>query len=261
MTRRAIISVSDKRGVADLAKTLVQCGFEILSTGGTAKLLKSEGVAVKEISEVTGYPELLGGRVKTLHPAVYGGILADRSKPEHIMQLREYGMPEVEVVVVNLYPFQETVKRGGSLDEAIENVDVGGPALIRAAAKNFKDVAVVVDPGDYGRVISELKGSGRVSAKTREELAVKAFERTSDYDYHIANYLGKVLAEPPRLPSTLRLRREKLLDLRYGENPHQSAALYADEDVWPDSVLNARKLQGKALSYNNVIDLDSALGL
>jgi len=260
-TKRAIISVSDKSGVLELAKALAEHGFEIISTGGTAKLLKSNGIAVREVSEVTGYPEMLDGRVKTLHPAIYGGILADRDKPEHVMQLRRYGIPEIEIVVVNLYPFKESARKGVSIDEAIENIDIGGPALLRAAAKNYKSVVVVVDPSDYGKILSELKELGQVSAKTREALAIKAFEHTSDYDSYIANYLYKKLAEPQRFPSTLRLRYEKLEELRYGENPHQSAALYRDEEVVPDSIVAARKIQGKALSYNNIIDLDSALDL
>ncbi|MEM2961004.1 MAG: bifunctional phosphoribosylaminoimidazolecarboxamide formyltransferase/IMP cyclohydrolase, partial [Candidatus Bathyarchaeia archaeon] len=212
------------------------------------------------ISEITGYPELLDGRVKTLHPLIYGGILADRNKPKHMMQLKEYNMPEIDIVVVNLYPFRESVRKGMALEEVIENIDIGGVALIRAAAKNYRNITVVVDPSDYEKIMLELKEFGQLSIKTREALAIKAFEHTSDYDYFIADYLGKTIAEQ-KFPSTLRLRYEKVKELRYGENPHQSAALYKDEEIFPDSVLAANKIQGKDLSYNNINDLNSALEL
>ncbi|MGQ9514729.1 MAG: bifunctional phosphoribosylaminoimidazolecarboxamide formyltransferase/IMP cyclohydrolase [Thermoproteota archaeon] len=259
--KMAIISVSDKRGIVEFAKTLIEHDFGIISTGGTAKLLRSNGIVVKEVSEITGYPELFDGRVKTLHPLIYGGILADRDKPWHVRQLKEYNMPEINIVVVNLYPFRDSIRKGMTLKDIIENIDIGGPSLIRAAAKNYRSVSVVVDPSDYEKVMSEIKEFGQVSIRTREALAIKAFEYTSDYDYFIADYLGKTMAEPQKFPSTLRLRCEKVEALRYGENPHQLAALYKYEELIPDSVLAAKKIQGKDLSYNNINDLNSALEL
>jgi len=260
--KKALISVSDKTGVVQLSKTLLECGFEILSTGGTAKLLRDNGIIVKEVSEITGYPELFDGRVKTLHPSIYGGILAARDNPEHMRQLKERNISEIDIVIVNLYPFRETSrKKGVSLKDVIESIDIGGPALLRAAAKNYRSVAVIVDPADYDDAMSELTMAGQISAEMRARLAIKAFQHTSDYDYYISDYLEMRIAKPQEFPSILRLRYDKVENLRYGENPHQSAALYRDEEVNPTSAIMARKLQGKSLSYNNFLDLDCAINL
>jgi len=259
--RKALISVSDKTGVVRLSRELHECGFEILSTGGTAKLLRDNGVGVREVSEVTGYPELFDGRVKTLHPSIYGGILASRDNPEHVRQLKEHNISVIDIVIVNLYPFRDiSRKEGVELKDVIQNIDVGGPALLRAAAKNYRSVTVIVDPADYDEALSELKETGDIPADFRARLAVKAFQHTSDYDYYISEYLERTIAELEKFPSTLRLRLTKVVDLRYGENPHQSAALYGKEER-PVSVLMARKIQGKPLSYNNVLDLDCARNL
>lgn len=256
--QKALISVSDKAGIVRFSRGLWECGLEILSTGGTARLLRENGVAVREVSEVTGYPELFDGRVKTLHPSIHGGILASRDDPEHLRQLTEHNIGVIDFVIVNLYPFRDVSRREGvDLKDAIENIDVGGPALLRAAAKNYRYVAVIVDPADYDGVLSELKETGGISADVRAKLAVKAFQHTSDYDYYISEYLGKKIVEAKKFPSTLRLRLDKVADLRYGENPHQSAALYGRGEALA-SVITARKMQGKPLSYNNVLDLDCA---
>ena len=262
-TARALISVSDKTGLIDFAGRLARRGIEILSTGGTARALREAGVAVREVSDFTGAPEILDGRVKTLHPRVHGGILG-RPTDEHRAQMREHGLDPIDLVVVNLYPFRETVARGAPFDEVIENIDIGGPAMIRSAAKNHERVAVVVDPADYGRVIADIEGSGEVSAGVRFDLARKAFAHTAAYDGAIAGHLGK-LNEPGAaladFPATM--HPELLLNrvLRYGENPHQKAAFYAAAGGRGPSLARADVLHGKELSYNNILDLDAAMKL
>ncbi|MBI3015206.1 MAG: bifunctional phosphoribosylaminoimidazolecarboxamide formyltransferase/IMP cyclohydrolase [Candidatus Tectomicrobia bacterium] len=260
---RALISVSDKRGVVELARGLQEMGVEILSTGGTAGLLQKEGIRVISVSDYTGFPEILGGRVKTLQPRIHGGILARRGDPAHVQDLKAHGILPIDLVVVNLYPFIETVARAAlcALEEAIETIDIGGPSMIRAAAKNFTDVAVVVDPEDYPALLQELRDQGgTLSRQKRFEMACKAFEHTARYDSCIASYFrGQVGKE--LYPSTITLALEKVQDLRYGENPHQSAAFYREMVVAEPCLANARQLQGKELSYNNIVDLDAALAL
>jgi phosphoribosylaminoimidazolecarboxamide formyltransferase/IMP cyclohydrolase len=269
---RALLSVSDKAGVVDLARGLAALGCELVSTGGTAKLLADAGLAVREVAELTGFPEMLDGRVKTLHPKVHGGLLARRDLPAHMSALAEHGFGTIDLLVVNLYPFEATVARPGcTLDDAIENIDIGGPAMVRSAAKNWRDVAVLTDPAQYGPVLEELRGQGTVGAATRFRLAVAAFDRISQYDGAISDYLSSL--EPPEgapagtvpdgsrrsvFPGQSNGRFVKLQDLRYGENPHQQAALYRDLHPAPGSLVSARQLQGKELSYNNLADADAA---
>jgi len=256
---RALISVSNKAGVVELAKGLQKLGIEIISTGGTAKVLKENGIKVKDISEVTGFPEMLDGRVKTLHPKVHGGILAVRSNKEHVRQIKEYEIEPIDLVVVNLYPFEETIRKSDRLEDAIENIDVGGPAMVRSAAKNYRDVAIVVDPKDYDAVLKELKENDKsLSEKTREKLAAKAFSHTARYDSIISGHLREKFGvrEPPE---TLTVSYKKIQELRYGENPHQKAALYQGEKAC--GIAGAKQLHGKQLSFNNIVDLDAALGL
>jgi len=258
---RALISVSDKAGVVDLSRALVAQGVSILSTGGTAKLLEREGVKVTEVSAHTGFPEMLDGRVKTLHPRIHGGLLARRDVAGHMAAIREAGIEPIDLLVVNLYPFQATVADpDSSLEDAIENIDIGGPAMLRAAAKNYGGVAVVVDPQDYARVLDEIRVAGGVSDATRLELAKKVFAHTARYDGAIANYLFALDAAGKRreYPDVLSLQLHKLQDLRYGENPHQSAAFYRDERPADGSLASYRQLQGKELSYNNIADSDAA---
>ncbi|HID60589.1 MAG TPA: bifunctional phosphoribosylaminoimidazolecarboxamide formyltransferase/IMP cyclohydrolase, partial [Hadesarchaea archaeon] len=253
---RALISVSDKAGVVELAKGLQKLGIEIISTGGTAKVLKENGVKVKDVSEVTGFPEMLGGRVKTLHPKIHGGILAVREKNKHMQELKERGIQPIDLVVVNLYPFEETINRTDEIDEVIENIDIGGPAMLRSAAKNYRNVAVVVDPADYTEILEELRKNDReLSDETRKKLAAKAFARTARYDTIISNYLGEKFGTG-EFPGTLGLTYEKLLELRYGENPHQKAALYKNRN---EGIAGGRQLHGRQLSFNNMLDLDAAL--
>jgi phosphoribosylaminoimidazolecarboxamide formyltransferase/IMP cyclohydrolase len=259
---RALISLSNKAGVVDFARGLVACGLEILSTGGTAKVLAEAGVPVREVSDFTGAPEILDGRVKTLHPRVHGGILG-RLTEKHRAEMQQAGLSPIDLVVVNLYPFRETVARGAPWDDVIENIDIGGPAMIRSAAKNHERVAVVVDPADYARVLGELRDAGEVSAATRFELARKAFAHTAAYDGAIAGYLGRFSTPggpPAEFSQTLQLSATLARALRYGENPHQKAAFYAVEGAGP-SLAHAEVLQGKELSYNNLLDLDSAMRL
>lgn len=258
--RRALISVSDKTGVVAFAQALQQRGVEILSTGGTAKLLAEEGVTVVEVSDYTGFPEMMDGRVKTLHPKVHGGLLGRRGVDEAVMA--EHGIQPIDLLVVNLYPFEQTVARPDcSLAEAIENIDIGGPTMVRAAAKNHDAVAVVTDPADYEALLAELQAHNGISAAKRFDLAVKAFEHTARYDGAIANYLGRLTAgeEAERFPRTFNIQLVKAADMRYGENPHQHAAFYCEHDAAEPSVATARQLQGKELSYNNVADTDAAL--
>ena len=261
---RALISVSNKEGILDFAKGLSKLGIEILSTGGTAKLLRDGGVKVKDVSEFTGFPEMLDGRVKTLHPKIHGGLLGRRSNPEHVKQMKAHGIEPIDLVVVNLYPFEQTVaKPGCKLEEAIENIDIGGPTMLRSAAKNYTDVAVVVSPRDYGRVLEEIQKSGEVYAKTRFELCRTVFLHTARYDSAISAYLdGQVPAEEKtRFPNILTLQFEKVQNLRYGENPHQQGAFYREFGRKEPSVSNATQLQGKEMSFNNFLDANSALEL
>jgi phosphoribosylaminoimidazolecarboxamide formyltransferase/IMP cyclohydrolase len=259
--KRALISVSDKSGVAEFARALADLGVEILSTGGTAKLLDKEGVAATEVSAHTGFPEMLDGRVKTLHPKIHGGILARRDTAAHMAAIERAGIAPIDLVVVNLYPFQATVADPDSrLEDAIENIDIGGPAMLRSAAKNHAAVAVVVDPADYAQVLEEVRAAGGVGERTRFALAVKAFAHTAAYDSAIANYLSSLDASGLRraFPATLSLQFAKLQDMRYGENPHQVAAFYRDAQPVPGGIAGYRQLQGKDLSYNNVADADAA---
>jgi phosphoribosylaminoimidazolecarboxamide formyltransferase / IMP cyclohydrolase len=251
-----LISVTDKTGIAAFARELRDLGAELISTGGTARLLRDSGVPVRDVSEVTGFPEMLDGRVKTMHPAVTGGILAMRGKPGHMQSLATHGIQPIDMVVVNLYAFEEVAaKADARLADLIENIDIGGPTLIRSAAKNYQDVAVVVSPADYAGIVDEMKAQGgAVSPETRWKLAQKAFRTTADYDRAISARLSLADAAGA-LPATLDLRAGKIMDLRYGENPHQSAALYGRRGA---GIAGAAQLQGKELSYNNLVDLDAA---
>ena len=258
---RALISVSDKAGVVEFARALAALGVSILSTGGTAKLLEKEGVPVTEVSRYTGFPEMLDGRVKTLHPKIHGGLLARRDVPGHMAAIRDAGIEPIDLLVVNLYPFQATVADPECrLEDAIENIDIGGPTMLRAAAKNHGSVAALVDPADYARVLEEIRAGGTVSDTTRLALAKKVFAHTAAYDGAIANYLFSLDAGGKRreYPDVLSLQFHKLQDMRYGENPHQSAAFYRDEKPAAGSLASYRQLQGKELSYNNVADADAA---
>ncbi|NKI92940.1 bifunctional phosphoribosylaminoimidazolecarboxamide formyltransferase/IMP cyclohydrolase [Rhizobacter sp. SG703] len=258
---QALLSVSDKTGVLALARDLHALGCKLLSTGGTAKLLADAGLPVTEVADHTGFPEMLDGRVKTLHPTVHGGLLARRDLPEHMAALKEHGISTIDLLVVNLYPFEATVARPGcTLEDAIENIDIGGPAMVRSAAKNWKDVAVLTDASQYAGVIAELKASGSVSRETKFRLSVAAFNRIADYDGAISDYLSSLQADGSRsaFPAQSNGRFVKLQDLRYGENPHQAAAYYRDLDPAPGSLVTGQQLQGKELSYNNIADADAA---
>ena len=259
---KALISVSDKTGIVDLAKALHKLKVELVSTGGTAKLLAEQGLPVTEVAQLTEFPEMLDGRVKTLHPKVHGGLLARRDVPEHMAALKEHGIQTIDLLIVNLYPFEATVaKLGCSLEDAIENIDIGGPAMVRSAAKNWKDVAVLTDASQYAIVIEELTAQGRVSDKTRFALSVAAFNRISNYDAAISDYLSSYNLEDgtrTEYPAQSNGRFVKLQDLRYGENPHQTAAFYRDLHPAPGSLVTAVQLQGKELSYNNIADADAA---
>ncbi|MEN3160214.1 bifunctional phosphoribosylaminoimidazolecarboxamide formyltransferase/IMP cyclohydrolase [Alkalimonas sp. NCh-2] len=264
--RRALLSVSDKTGIVEFASALHQMQVEILSTGGTAKLLAEHGIPVQEVSNYTGHPEIMAGRVKTLHPKVHGGILARRGQDEEVMA--EHGIGAIDLVAVNLYPFAKTVaNKECSLEDAIENIDIGGPTMVRAAAKNHKDVTIIVNAADYETVLSEMRShQGGTTHATRFSLAIAAFEHTAQYDGMIANYFGAMLpaydspAEPAsRFPRTFNSQFVKKQDLRYGENSHQQAAFYVDPTAQEASVSTATQLQGKALSYNNIADTDAAL--
>lgn len=258
---RALISVSDKTGIVELAKELVSLGVEIISTGGTYNKLKEEGIKAIEISELTGFPECLDGRVKTLHPVVHAGLLAMRSKPEHMKQLEELNIETIDMVIVNLYPFKATIlKDGVTRAEAVENIDIGGPTMLRSAAKNYQDVAVVVDPRDYEKVLSELKEKKEVSLDTKFYLMQKVFMHTSNYDTMIADYLKKQRNDES-FPETLTMTFEKVQDMRYGENPHQAAAFYREIGKKKGSIVDAVQLNGKELSFNNINDTNGALEL
>jgi phosphoribosylaminoimidazolecarboxamide formyltransferase / IMP cyclohydrolase len=263
--QRAILSVTDKTGLIDFARKLSALGIELISTGGTAKLLRDSGIVVKDISELTGFPEMLDGRVKTLHPKVHGGILHRRDDPKHVAAVAEHGIAPIDMIVVNLYAFEKTAARPGvAFDELIENIDIGGPSMIRSAAKNFRDVAVVTSPADYDGIAAELaRSAGTLSRETKWRLAQKAFATTAAYDSAIASTLERVSADSFQLqpegvsfPNILRFSFHKTLELRYGENPHQKAAMYSDGSS--AGVANARQLQGKELSYNNIVDLQAA---
>nr|WP_024966018.1 bifunctional phosphoribosylaminoimidazolecarboxamide formyltransferase/IMP cyclohydrolase [Pantoea sp. IMH] len=265
--RRALLSVSDKAGILEFAQALSQRGVELLSTGGTARLLADAGLSVTEVSDYTGFPEMMDGRVKTLHPKVHGGILGRRGQDDAIMA--QHDISPIDMVVVNLYPFAQTVAREGcSLEDAVENIDIGGPTMVRSAAKNHKDVAIVVKSSDYEAIVAEMDANqNALTLETRFDLAIKAFEHTAAYDSMIANYFGSLVPayhsernQPAgRFPRTLNLNFIKKQDMRYGENSHQDAAFYIEEHITEASVATAQQLQGKALSYNNIADTDAAL--
>jgi len=260
--RRALISVSDKSGIVDLARTLNTKGVELLSTGGTASLIAQQGIPVTEISDYTGFPEMMAGRVKTLHPKVHGGILGRRGLDEAVML--EHDIQPIDLVIINLYPFQETIaKPDCSFEDAIENIDIGGPAMVRAAAKNHRSVTVVVDPADYATILDEMDGGddGSVSDATRFSLAIKAFEHSASYDGAIANYFGCMVQQPDdqQFPRTINFQYRHAMGLRYGENPHQNAAFYIESNLAEPGIASAKQLQGKELSYNNIGDTDAAL--
>ncbi len=262
----ALISVSDKTGIVDFAKALHALGIRLLSTGGTAKLLADQGLPVTEVAELTSFPEMLDGRVKTLHPKVHGGLLARRDLPEHMAALKTHGIDTIDLLIVNLYPFEATVAKAGcTLEDAIENIDIGGPAMVRSAAKNWKDVGVLTDASQYAGALAELKADGKLQDATKFALSVAAFNRISQYDGAISNYLSSItfksatgVPERSEYPGQTNSQFIKLQDLRYGENPHQTAAFYADVSPAAGSLVTAQQLQGKELSYNNIADADAA---
>jgi len=267
---RALISVFDKTGIVDFAKKLAALRIELLSTGGTAKLLREAGVAVRDVSDFTGWPEMLGGRVKTLHPKVHGGLLFRRNHPEDQKQAGEHGIAPIDLVVVNLYPFETTAAKAGlSAEELVENIDIGGPTMLRSAAKNFESVTVVTDPADYDRVAAEIENVRETSPATRLELARKVFATTSRYDGMITTELERLsasannvaLSEKLPLPERVHIALRRQQELRYGENPHQAAALYVPAGREPQGLAAAKQLQGKELSYNNFVDLEAARSL
>ncbi|EGQ7834023.1 TPA: bifunctional phosphoribosylaminoimidazolecarboxamide formyltransferase/IMP cyclohydrolase [Vibrio vulnificus] len=266
--RRALISVSDKTGIVEFAQALAERGVDILSTGGTARLLAEQGIAVTEVSDYTGFPEMMDGRVKTLHPKVHGGVLGRRGQDDEVME--KHGINPIDMVVVNLYPFAETVaKEGCTLADAVENIDIGGPTMVRSAAKNHKDVTIVVNASDYHRIITEMDANDKsLTLETRFDLAIAAFEHTAAYDGMIANYFGTMVPsygenkegdEESKFPRTFNQQFIKKQDMRYGENSHQAAAFYVEANPQEASVATARQIQGKALSYNNIADTDAAL--
>ena len=262
--RRALLSVSDKAGVVELAKALAAAGVELVSTGGTAAALKQAGLEVRDVAELTGFPEMMDGRVKTLHPKVHGGLLAVRGNAEHDAAAKAHAIAPIDLLVVNLYPFEATVAKGAGYDDCVENIDIGGPAMIRAAAKNHAGVTVVVDPADYPRLLAEMQANaGGTTFGFRRELAQTAYARTAAYDAAISNWLGAVVEHPEGkaegFPRTFSMQLTKTQAMRYGENPHQQAAFYVAREVAPGTVACARQLQGKELSYNNIADTDAAL--
>lgn len=257
----ALLSVSDKTGIVDFARALHGLGAKLLSTGGTAKLLADAGLPVTEVAEHTGFPEMLDGRVKTLHPKIHGGLLARRDLPAHVDALATHGIEPIDLLVVNLYPFEATVARAGcTLEEAIENIDIGGPAMVRSAAKNWRDVTVLTDPAQYAPVLAELRADGRTSERTRFACSVAAFNRIAQYDAAISNHLSALADDGTRAeyPAVFNLQLVKTQDMRYGENPHQSAAFYREATVAPGLLAGWTQLQGKELSYNNIADADAA---
>jgi phosphoribosylaminoimidazolecarboxamide formyltransferase/IMP cyclohydrolase len=254
--KRALISVSDKTGIVDFANALTRLGIEIISTGGTAKVLNENGIQVIPIDDVTGFPEMMDGRVKTLHPNIHGALLGLRDNPEHVKQAKSQGIQWIDLIVVNLYPFETTIaKENVPVQEAVENIDIGGPTMLRSAAKNYPHVAVVTDPADYGVVLKEIEQTGEVSLDTKKRLAVKVFRKTADYDSAIDRYLSQIFLDE----KILRLRFNKGVALRYGENSHQQATAYIDEKSQESSVAQAEILHGKSMSYNNYVDADAAL--
>jgi phosphoribosylaminoimidazolecarboxamide formyltransferase/IMP cyclohydrolase len=262
MIKRALLSVSDKTGLIDFARALAGAGVELLSTGGTAKAIRDAGLAVKDVSEFTGFPEMLDGRVKTLHPKVHAGILAVRDNPAHAATMNEHGLGYIDLVCVNLYPFVQTVSKPHTLDDAIENIDIGGPAMVRSSAKNFRHVAIVTDPADYPALVAEMTGNGgSLSDDTRFNLAKKAFTHTAQYDGHISNYLTSLAADGAKeqFGEKLTLQFSRAQTCRYGENPHQSGAFYVEANAPAGTISTARQIQGKELSYNNIADTDAAL--
>ena len=260
--KRALISVTEKQGIVEFARELASFGVEILSTGGTAAKLRNSGLAVLEVSDYTGFPEMMDGRLKTLHPKIHGGLLARRDNPNHMEALRSHHIGLIDMAIINLYRFEETVtKPGCTLEEAVENIDIGGPTMLRAAAKNYRFVSVVTDPADYDKIIQEMKRTGgKVSAETNFYLAVKTFQLTTRYDGAISNYLGRIKPDGSQadFPQTFTFQFARAQDLRYGENPHQKAAFYKESKPFLSAVANARQLQGKELSYNNIMDADAA---
>ena len=255
--KRALVSVTDKTGVVDFCKGLVELGYEIISTGGTKKVLDASGVKTLGISEVTGFPEILDGRVKTLHPNVHGGLLAVRDNPDHVKQLKEHNIEYIDLVCVNLYAFKKTIEKGAEFAEAIENIDIGGPSMLRSAAKNHKFVTVVSDVNDYDKVLAEIKEYGDTTYETRLKLAAKVYTLTAEYDTMIATYLR----EKAGLSEKLFIEADVKQELRYGENPHQSAKFYVTDKDMPYSLANAKQIQGKELSYNNIQDANAALNI
>lgn len=258
MSKRALISVSNKKGCVEFARALVELGFEIVSTGGTFKTITGAGIPAKYVTEVTGFPEILDGRVKTLNPYIHGGILARRT-PEHLAQLKEHNIGTIDLVAVNLYPFKETIaKPDVTLQDAIENIDIGGPTMVRAAAKNCESVAIVVNPERYDDIIAELKAKGEVTAETRLKLAAEAFTHTAEYDAYISTYLNKLLNKEESFPQALHLSYIKAQDCRYGENPHQKAAFYRKPGATVPGIGTAVQLHGKELSFNNIVDSNAS---
>ncbi|SJZ81386.1 bifunctional phosphoribosylaminoimidazolecarboxamide formyltransferase/IMP cyclohydrolase [Selenihalanaerobacter shriftii] len=261
--RYALISVSNKDGIVEFAEQLDELGINIISTGGTGRKLKEAGIEVIDITKVTNYPEMMDGRVKTLHPAVHGGILAVRDNKEHMKEIKEEGIKPIELIIVNLYPFAETIAKDDvDFTEAIENIDIGGPTMIRSAAKNHQDVGVVVNPNDYNKILDELKNNDlRLNSEVKLELAYKAFKHTAEYDHLIQDYLSDFVEKDSGLSPVIRERYEKVDDLRYGENPHQKAAFYCETETTEPSITTAKQLHGKSLSFNNINDTNGALEL
>ncbi len=260
--QRALLSVSDKTGLVEFARALAAQGVELLSTGGTAKAIRDAGLAVIDVADYTGFPEMLDGRVKTLHPKVHGGILARRDLPEHVATMSEHGLPYIDLVCVNLYPFVATVSKPHTLDDAIENIDIGGPAMVRSSAKNYRFVAIVTDPADYTALVSEMQANGgALTDATRFGLAKKAFTHTAEYDGHISNYLTALNDNNEReaFGTKLNLQFTRAQVCRYGENPHQAGAFYVEANAPAGTIATARQIQGKELSYNNIADTDAAL--
>ncbi len=260
--KRVLISVSDKKGIVEFAKELNALGIEIISTGGTFKLLQENGIDAKKVAEVTGFPEILSGRVKTLHPVIHGGILARRDNDSDLQEIKEHNIQSLDMVVVNLYPFAKVISKDSiTVEEAIENIDIGGPTMLRSAAKNFKYVVPIIDPNDYQAICDELKNNdSTVTINTSKKLAQKVFQVISKYDYEIQNYFSKsIVKEEKKFPDTIMLNLKKNFDLRYGENSHQSAAFYVENNIKETSVAGAKQLHGKQLSFNNIIDIEAAL--
>ncbi|OGC32769.1 bifunctional phosphoribosylaminoimidazolecarboxamide formyltransferase/IMP cyclohydrolase [candidate division WOR-1 bacterium RIFOXYB2_FULL_48_7] len=260
MKKYALLSVWDKQGLKPLAKELVKLGFGLVSSGGTAKFLKAAGIKVTEVQQITKYPHMLGGRVKTLHPLIHGGILGDPNIPEHQKDIKKFGIKPFELVVCNLYPFEQVIsKKNFTHAEAIENIDIGGPCMVRAAAKNHKCVAIVVDPSDYKSITRELSRGGQISLESREKLALKAYKHTAQYDALIVKYLTAKNVNGAELPNEMEILLEKIQDLRYGENPHQKAAFYREQGAKGEGrITEAKQLHGKELSFNNIVDMEAA---